>query len=323
LWGGHLACPLPDKDVENYISLKLSNWSKNMREAIAFIGLGNMGLPMATNLLAAGYPLKVYNRTPEKAQPLVEQGAKLVHHPSEAVELGGIVITMLANDSALEEVVSGENGILPQLGKDGLHLSMSTVSPATSRNVAALHEQHESHYVAAPVFGRPDAAAARKLWIALSGKTAAKERVKPILEQLGQGTFDFGEVAESANVVKLVGNFMIISAIEAMAEAFTLAEKNGIDRTEVANLFGQTLFACPIYQNYGRMIAQQQFEPAGFKLSLGLKDVTLALQTARESQMPLPLASLLHDRLLSLVAEGKSEIDWTGLALKTSQEAGL
>ncbi|MBD1909390.1 MULTISPECIES: NAD(P)-dependent oxidoreductase [unclassified Leptolyngbya] len=289
---------------------------------IGFIGLGNMGLPMAANLLTAGYKLNVYNRTPEKAQTLVEQGAQLVHHPADVAKSDGIVITMLANDAALEAVVLGD-GILKTLGHDGIHLSMSTVSPATARKLAELHAEQGSHYVAAPVFGRPDAAAARKLWIAFSGQTTAKERVKPILEQLGQGMFDFGEEPEAAHVVKLTGNFMIISAIEAMAEAFTLAEKNGIDRTALANLFGQTLFACPIYQNYGRMIAQQQFEPAGFKLSLGLKDVTLALQTAKESQMPMPLASLLHDRLLALVADGKSDIDWTGLALKASQEAGL
>ncbi len=294
-----------------------------MSETIGFIGLGNMGMPMATNLLAAGYSLKVYNRTPEKAKPLADKGAQIVHYPTEVAESSQIVITMLANDAALESVVLGESGILSSLGNGTVHLSMSTVSPATTRKLMALHEQQGAFYLAAPVFGRPDAAAARKLWIALAGKSSAKEQAKPILEHLGQGIFDFGEDPGAANVVKLAGNFLIISAIEAMAEAFTLAEKNGIDRAAMANLFGQTLFACPIYQNYGRMIAQQQYEPAGFKLSLGLKDVTLALQTARESQMPLPLGSLLHDRLMALVAEGKSEVDWTGLALKTSQEAGL
>lgn len=165
-------------------------------------------------------------------------------------------------------------------------LSMSTVSPATAQKLAQLHQQQGSHYLASPVFGRPDAVVARKLWICLSGNGAAKERVRPMLDKLGQGVFDFGEEAGSANVVKIAGNFLIISAIEAMAEAFTLAEKNGIDRTQIANLFAQTLFACPIYQNYGHAIAHQQYEPAGFKLSLGLKDVTL-VQTARESQMPL------------------------------------
>ena len=294
-----------------------------MDQQIGFIGLGNMGAPMATNLLESGYSLRVYNRSPEKAQPLLEKGAKVVNTPAEVVESGGLVITMLANDSALEAVVMGENGILNKLGSDGIHLSMSTVSPATSQKLAEQHDLQGSHYLAAPVFGRPDAAADRKLRILLSGKAVAKERVKPVLDQLGQDVFDFGDTAASANVVKLTGNFLIISAIEAMAEAFTLAEKNGVDRNQIAQLFGQTLFACPIYQNYGPMIAQQQYEPAGFKLSLGLKDVTLALQTARESQMPMPLASLLHDRLITAVANGKGDLDWTGLALTASEEAGL
>jgi 3-hydroxyisobutyrate dehydrogenase-like beta-hydroxyacid dehydrogenase len=193
----------------------------------------------------------------------------------------------------------------------------------TAAKLAQAHQQQGSNYLAAPVFGRPDAVVARKLWICLSGNGVAKERVRSLLDKLGQGVFDFGEAAQAANVVKITGNFLIISAIEAMAEAFTLAEKNGIDRAQIANLFAQTLFACPIYQNYGRAIAQEQYEPAGFKLSLGLKDVTLALQTARESQMPLPLASLLHDRLLAAVARGKGDIDWTGLALSISEEAGL
>lgn len=294
-----------------------------MSEALGFIGLGSMGLPIATNLIESGYKLRVYNRTPQKAQPLAEKGAEVVDSPASVVEPGGIAITMLANDQALEAVVLGNDGILNKLGTGGIHLSMSTVSPATAKSLAQQHEKQGSHYLAAPVFGRPDAATARKLWIALSGNGVAKERVRPILDKLGQGIFDFGEEAGSANVVKLAGNFLIISAIEAMAEAFTLAEKNGIDRTTIANLFAQTLFACPIYQNYGRAIAQEHYEPAGFKLSLGLKDVTLALQTARESQMPLPLASLLHDRLIAAVAKGKGDIDWTGLALSISEEAGL
>ena len=294
-----------------------------MSETIGFVGLGSMGLPMAANLIESGYKLRVYNRTAQKAQPLAQKGAEVANSPAEVVEPGGIVITLLANDKALEEVVLGENGLFSKLGTDGIHLSMSTVSPATAQKLAELHQQQGSHYLASPVFGRPDAVVARKLWICLSGNEAAKERVRPVLDKLGQGVFDFGEKAGAANVVKIAGNFLIISAIEAMAEAFTLAEKNGIDRTQIANLFGQTLFACPIYQNYGHAIAQQQYEPAGFKLSLGLKDVTLALQTAQESQMPLPFASLLHDRLIAAVAKGKGDIDWTGLALSVSEEAGL
>jgi 3-hydroxyisobutyrate dehydrogenase-like beta-hydroxyacid dehydrogenase len=292
-------------------------------KTIGFIGLGNMGLPMATNLLAAGYSLRAYNRTLEKGRSLADQGAVLANIPAEAVTENAIVITMLANDQALEEVVLGENGILERLSPGSIHLSMSTVSPATAQHLAEQHQQRGAHYLAAPVFGRPDAAAAKKLWICLSGNAAAKAEVAPVLDALGQGVFDFGETPEAANVVKVAGNFLIVSAIEAMAEAFTLAEKNGIDRTQVAELYSKTLFACPIYQNYGRMIAQQQYEPAGFKLSLGLKDVTLALQTARTSQMPMPFASLLHDRLMSAVAKGKGDLDWTGLASEMSEQAGV
>ncbi len=294
-----------------------------MNEVISFIGLGSMGLPIAMNLLESGYNLRVYNRTAQKAQPLVEKGAELVSNPADVVEPGSIAISMLANDQAVEEVVLGENGILEKLGSGGVHISMSTVSPTTAEKLAQQHQQQGSHYLAAPVFGRPDAAATRKLWICLSGNAAAKERALPLLNVLGQKVFDFGEQVGAANVVKLSGNFLIVSAIEAMAEAFTLAQKNGIERSQVAELFGQTLFACPIYQNYGRLIAQEQYEPAGFKLSLGLKDVELALQTAKESQMPMPLASLVRDRLISAVAKGRGDIDWTGLALGVSEEAGL
>jgi len=294
-----------------------------MNNIIGFVGLGNMGLPMASNLVEAGYTLRVYNRTAEKAQPLIAQGAELADKPANVVEPDGIAITMLSNDQALEEVVLGENGILDKLGSGGIHLSMSTVSSATANKLAKHHKQRGAHYLAAPVFGRPDAAAARKLWICLSGNGVAKERVLPLLNILGQGVFDFGEEVGAANVVKIAGNFLIISAIEAMAEAFTLAEKNGVERTQIADLFSQTIFGCPIYQNYGRLIATEQYEPAGFKLSLGLKDVTLALQTARDSQMPMPLASLLHDRLMASVAKGRGDIDWTGLALNISEEAGI
>ena len=294
-----------------------------MNNVVGFIGLGSMGLPIAMNLIESGYKLRVYNRTAEKAQPLADKGADLGNNPADVVEPGGIVISMLANDQALEDVVLGENGILEKLGSGGIHISMSTVSPTTAENLAQRHEQKGTHYLAAPVFGRPDAAAARKLWICLSGNGTAKERVLPLLNVLGQKVFDLGEQVGAANVVKLSGNFLIISAIEAMAEAFTLAEKNGIERSQVAELFGQTLFACPIYQNYGRMIAQEQYEPAGFKLALGLKDVELALQTAKESQMPMPFASLVRDRLISAIAKGRGDIDWTGLALGVSEEAGL
>lgn len=198
-----------------------------MTEHIGFIGLGNMGQPIANNLIDGGYRLSVYNRTPEKAEPLTKKGATLVSHPKEVVEPGGIVMTMVANDQVVADLVSDETGMLERLGPGGIHVSMSTLAPAMARQLAEHHQQHGVTYLAAPVFGPPDAAEARKLWMYLSGSQAAKERVRPLLEVLGQGVFDFGEEPGAANVVKLAGNFLLGAAIEAMAEAFALARKTG------------------------------------------------------------------------------------------------
>ena len=293
-----------------------------MKESIGFVGLGNMGEPMASNLLKAGYALRLYNRTPARAASLLAQGAKLVSRLSEVADPGGIVVTMLSDDRALEDVVGG-SGVLDRLGPGGIHLSMSTVSPATARKLAEDHQRHGVVYLAAPVFGRPEAAAARKLWICLSGPRAAKDRVQPMLSALGQAVFDFGEDPGAANVVKLSGNFLIASAIEAMAEAMTFAEKNGIDRARLIDMLAQTMFACPVYQTYGKVIAQEHYEPARFRLSLGLKDIDLVLQTAAASKTPMPLASMLHDRFISAMAKGREELDWAAFALGASEDAGL
>ena len=294
-----------------------------MKQPIGFIGLGNMGLPMANNLLDAGYKLKVYNRTAEKAQPLIDKGAELADTPLDAVTPGGIVITMLPNDRIVESIVLGEDGILRKLGKDGIHLSMSTLSPATAKKLAQAHQDINAYYLASPVLGRPDVASEGNLNICVSGNSAAKERVKPLLEVLGQKVYDFGIAAGNANVVKLSVNFSIAAAIEAMAEAFTLAEKNGIDRTQVAELFGETLFSCPVYQGYGKAIAQHNYPPGGFKLSLGHKDVTLALQTALDCNMPMPLAGLVHDRFLAAMAKERGDLEWAAIALEVSEAAGV
>lgn len=294
-----------------------------MAGRIGFIGLGNMGQAMAANLLRAGYRLHVYNRTAQKAAPLVAQGATLVSRPRDTAERGGIVLTMLADDHAVESVVFGEQGILEYLGPGGIHLSLSTLSSATALRLAEHHNGHQTAYLAAPVFGRPQAAAEKKLWICVSGPNTAKERVKPILEALGEGIFDFGEEPGAANVVKLVGNFLLASTIEALAEAITLAEKNGVDRIKLTTMLGETLFACPAYRIYGEAIAQGRYQPASFLMSLGLKDINLVLQTAASSSVPMPLASLLHDRLLAMVAQGRANLDWAAIALGVAEDAGL
>jgi 3-hydroxyisobutyrate dehydrogenase-like beta-hydroxyacid dehydrogenase len=293
------------------------------KEPVGFIGLGNMGAQMARNLLEAGHKLTVFNRTRKRALSLVDSGAALAETPRAAVTPGGIAVTSLANDLALESVTLGEGGFIDELGKGGLHISMSTVSPETSRMLANEHARRGSHFLAAPVFGRPEAAAAKKLWICQSGAADAKERAKPVLDALGQGIHDFGEEPGAANVVKLSGNFLILSALEAMSEALALAQKNGIDRTALAGFFGQTLFACPVYQTYGRILAERLFEPPGFALELGMKDVRLARDTAEAAQVPMPLADLLHARLLSGLAKGRGAMDWSAIELSTAEDAGI
>ncbi len=292
-----------------------------MSEQIGFIGLGNMGSQIAANLLKNGYQVTVYNRTAAKAEPLVAQGAQRATHPSEVITSGGIVITMVANDKALESVVHAE-GFLTKLG-NGLHISISTVAPTTARSLSALHSKHGSTFISAPVFGRPEAAAAQKLVVCVAGPAAAKERALPILRSIGQSVFDFGEEAAMANVVKVCGNFMIAAAMESMAEAMTLVEKNQIDRSAFISMLSQTIFAAPIYQNYGKMIAEKRHTPAGFELVLGLKDINLVLDTAEQSKMPMPFASLLHDRFMASIAKGRGDIDWSGIALGVSEDAGM
>jgi 3-hydroxyisobutyrate dehydrogenase-like beta-hydroxyacid dehydrogenase len=264
----------------------------------------------------------VYNRTLSKAEALTAKGARLAHQPSETVTKGGIVISMVANDQALEEIVMSQ-GFLERLGPGGIHLSMSTVSPETSRKLAQLHAQHGSIYLAAPVFGRPEAAATQKLWICLAGPQLARERVQPVLKALGQGIFDFGEDPGAANIVKLCGNFLILSAMEAMAEALALAEKSGIARSAVTDMLTHTLFSAPIYQIYGKMIAEKRHTPAGFRQTLGLKDLNLVRDVAEHATMPMPFASLLHDRLLAGIAKGRGDMDWSALSLDVLENAGL
>ena len=268
-----------------------------MSETIGFIGLGHLGLPMATNLLNAGYPLRVYNRTASKAETLVAQGAQLAPRPVDAVTSGGIVASIVWDDAALESVVMSD-GFLEHLGPDGIHLSMSTVLPETAKKLAAIHAQHGSVYVEAPIFGRPEAAFAKQLWIPVAGPQSAKERVRPLLSAMGaQGIFDFGEEVSAATLVKLVGNFLIVSAGYSMREALSMAQKNGVDPKAVVEMLTQTLLPAPIYQSYGRRIAENT---APFSQNaIPLKDVGFFKQTAQQVESPTPIARLLHDLLRS------------------------
>jgi 3-hydroxyisobutyrate dehydrogenase-like beta-hydroxyacid dehydrogenase len=225
-----------------------------MKETVGFIGLGGMGLAMATNLLKAGFGLRVYNRTAAKARPLLEHGANLARSPAEAAEPGGVVVTMVSDDRAVEDVTLGANGLLERLG-DGVHLSMSTIAPRTARRLASLHSERGSRYVASPVFGKPDVAAQANLWVVTAGDASARERVRPIQEAMGRRVFDFGDEPSAANAIKLAGNFLLGAAIEAMAEAFTLAQKHGVPRRQTYEFFTQTLFDCFVYRGYGELVA--------------------------------------------------------------------
>jgi len=294
-----------------------------MKESIGFIGLGGMGLAMATNLLKAGFALRVYNRTAEKARPLLELGASLARSPAETAQPGGVVVTMVSNDQAVEEVTLGASGFLARLD-NGVHLSMSTIAPRTARRLADLHRERGSHYVASPVFGKPEVAAHAKLWIATSGgDAAARARVRPLQEAMGQRVFDFGDEPSAANVIKLAGNFMLGAAIEAMAEAFTLAQKHGVPRRQTYEFFRQTLFDCFVYRDYGELIASEHYQPIGAKPSLIRKDYGLILDAAAEGLVPMPLANLVHERLTATVAKGREDADWAGFAREVSESAGL
>ncbi|HEX5426063.1 MAG TPA: NAD(P)-dependent oxidoreductase [Candidatus Acidoferrales bacterium] len=291
-----------------------------MAETIGFIGLGNMGEPIAENLRRAGYGLRVYNRTRSKAAKLVERGAIPATKPADVAQKGGIVFTILADDRALEEVCLAEQSFVEVLGNGGIHVSLSTISPATARRLAEHHQKYGVSYVASPVFGRPEAAAAAKLWVCVAGPALAKKTVEPMLKAIGQGIFDFGEDPGTANVFKLCGNFMVASTVATLAEMLVLAEKNGVSRKAMAEMIGKF---SPLHYGYANIMAEERFDPPGFRLALGLKDVNLILDTAEASVTPLPLGSVLHDRWLASIAKGRENLDWSAIILDVAEEAGI
>ena len=288
---------------------------------IGFIGLGHMGSGMAANLLKAGHEVTVYNRTAGKGQALVEQGAHGAAQVADACH-GDAVITMLADDGALESVAFGAQGVIGSLRKGASHISMSTISVALSERLAAAHAHASQRYVAAPVFGRPEAAAAAKLVIVAAGAPDAVDACLPLFEALGQKTFSVDSKPQAANLVKLSGNFLIASVIEALGEAMALVSKAGVDRRQYLELLTSTLFTAPVYKTYGGLIAEQKFEPAGFAAPLGHKDIRLTLAAAESLRVPMPLASLLRDRFLTLLAQGGESLDWSAIGQLAAKDAG-
>ena len=288
---------------------------------IGFIGLGHMGTVMAANLVKAGHEVTVFNRSPGKSRALIELGAREATNLAAACQ-GEAVITMLANDDAVSDITLGGEGIIAHLRKGAIHLSMSTISVALSKRLAQAHAQAGQRYVAAPVFGRPDMAAAAKLFIVAAGDPAAVEACKPLFDALGQKTSTIGMEPSAANLVKLTANFLQASVIEALGEAIALIGKAGIDRIAYVNLLTSTIFTSPAYTIFGPLIAAGTFGPAAFAAPLGFKDIRLALAEAETLRVPMPLASLLHDRFLRLFAQGGEKLDWSAIGGLASQDAG-
>ena len=279
---------------------------------IGFIGLGSMGQAMAANLIKAGHHLRIWNRSRGPADDLARQGAQGVATAGEAFA-GDAVLSMLASDDAVRSVII-DGGLIAEAHRGLVHVNLATISVALARELAGLHHARGIGYVAAPVFGRPDVAAAGKLHVLAAGDPAAIARVQPLLDAIGQKTWPVGAEPHRANVVKIAGNFMIASAIETMGEAAAMAEGYGITHAELLDVLTNTVFPAPVYKNYAGIIADQRYEPAGFKLTLGLKDMRLALEAAGAVNTPLPFANVIRDNFLEAIAHGRSEHDWSAIA---------
>ncbi len=290
---------------------------------IAFLGLGNMGIHMAQHLAKAGHDVTVWNRTAAKAKELEAQGAKAAASPAGAARGAEIAITMLADDHAVESTVFGREGLVDALPKGAVHILSSTISVALSQRLAKEHSERGQQYIAAPVFGRPEAAEAGKLFVVAAGKAEVIERCRPVLEAIGQRVFVMGEKPEMANVVKLSGNFMIASMVDALGQAIALNRKYGIDAHQYVDMLTNSLFAAPVYKTYGGIIADERYSPAGFKLRLGLKDAKLVLAAAEAVDTPMPMASVVRDHMLTAIARGMEDLDWSATAKLAAENAGL
>lgn len=287
---------------------------------IGFVGLGRMGRGMVGRLLAAGHRVRVWNRSPEPVAELVRQGAIRADNVADAFAAEA-VLSMLANDEAVRAAVLESEALAA--GRGRVHVNLATVSLALAQELAERHAAAGMGYVAAPVFGRPDAAAAGRLQIVLAGEAAAIATVQPLLDAMAQHCWPVGAEPARANIVKIAGNFMLASAIEAMAEAAALVQAHGVEPAAMLEILTSTLFASPVYQGYGRMIAEGRFEPAGFAMPLGLKDVRLALTAGEARNVPLPFAGILRDNLLDALAHGGATKDWSALAEVATRRAGL
>jgi 3-hydroxyisobutyrate dehydrogenase-like beta-hydroxyacid dehydrogenase len=281
-----------------------------------------MGRGIAANLVKAGHAVTVWNRTPRRADELKSAGAQVAGSAAEAAA-AGVAITMLADDHAVESVVFGKNGILNALPRGGLHISISTISVALSERLTAAHREAGQEYIAAPVFGRPEAAAAAKLFVVAAGPAATLQKCQPLFDAISQRTFLAADEPRSANVIKLAGNFLIASTIEIFGEAFALARKSGIAAPEFLEILTGTLFTAPFQIGYGGIIAREAYDPAGFAAVLGLKDLRLVLAAADSAGVPMPVASIVRDRFQAAVGRGYRDKDWSVIAKLAAEDSGL
>jgi 3-hydroxyisobutyrate dehydrogenase-like beta-hydroxyacid dehydrogenase len=290
---------------------------------IGFLGLGQMGSGMAGNLLRAGHEVAVWNRSPQKAKPLVAQGAVSARTPREAASQRDIVMSMLGDDAALEQVVLGNDGLLEGLARGALHISSSTIAVATADRMADLHAGHGLRFLSAPVFGRPEAAAAAKLFVVAAGAQSDFAEASALFPAISQKVFYIGEKPSSANLLKLCGNFTILAAIEAFAEAMTLAQKGGVSKKQFLEVMTGSLFDTPVYRNYGAALAEDRYKPAGFAAPLGLKDMRLVGQSAEALRVPMPVLNVLRDHLLQTIGAEGEDIDWSGIGRTIARNGGL
>jgi 3-hydroxyisobutyrate dehydrogenase-like beta-hydroxyacid dehydrogenase len=279
---------------------------------IGFLGLGNMGQAVAANLLKGGHELLVWNRSPDASQALVAQGATAVSEPAQAFA-AEVVFSMLADDNALRAVLL-DSGLLKQLKGPLIHVNMATIAVTFAVELAGLHAAQGVDYIAAPVMGRPNVAAAGKLNIIAAGSAQAIDTVQPLFDLIGSKTWRIGETPSSANVMKLAMNFMLVSAIEAMSEAAVLVTRHGLKSADLVELASSTVFPGPVYAGYGALIGQRQYEPAAFKAVLGLKDVDLALAAAGQVSVHMPLADMVRAHLQDAMEHGQGEMDLAVLA---------
>lgn len=294
-----------------------------MRKKIGFIGIGHMGLPMVRNLIRGGYEVVMYDKSIDKRHTLRDMGFNVVDFPFQVISSESVLITMVPDDAALIEITTGEHGVMYAEDKNYIHVSMSTVSPVTIEQINTAYKKIPAEFIAAPVFGRPSAVENKEIYFFLSGLSSSKKQIIDILNVLGKGCYDFGEKISAAAIAKLAANFLVASAIESMAEATVLVEKNGLSSQIFMSAMTSTLFACPVYDYHAQNISASNFLPAGFSVALGMKDIDLMMQLAQTVGAVMPYLSVLWQQFISTLSKQRAHLDWASIALNARENSGL